>query len=82
MRDTVKCGTCSGKGRVRISGVYAQTLRILRRQTSKGKAVVANRDILLFGCQGTALSNRLAWLEQHGFARSKRHGRERQYRAA
>ena len=81
MRDTTKCGVCNGKGHVRIGGVYAETLRVLRRRTRAGKVVVANRDIEMFGCQGTALSNRLAWLEQHGFARSERIGRERRYQA-
>jgi hypothetical protein len=77
----MKCACCKGRGRVPLAKLYANTLAILRRQSRHGKAVVASRDAETFGCSGTALSNRLAWLQRHGFARSKLHGRERQYRA-
>jgi len=79
MTESVECSACKGTGRVILSGVYADTLRVLRKRSKQGKHVVANRDASLFCCRGTTLSNRLAWLESHGFAQSKRHGRENRY---
>ena len=72
----IKCWACQGRGRVELTGVYADTLRILRASRS---AVVANRDADRFGCLPTALNNRLSWLEEHGLAQSVRHGRERRF---
>jgi len=76
MKTWIKCCYCDGKGETELTGVYAETLRVLREQHT---FVVANRDAHLFGCKPTALNNRLAWLEKHGLARSERHRRERRF---
>lgn len=72
----IACPYCESKGEIELTGVYAETLRLLRQRRSP---VVANRDADLFECKPTALNNRLAWLESHGLARSERHGRERRF---
>lgn len=78
--DYVTCPHCQGSGKLRVTGIYAETLRGLRRWcASPGRFVVANRDATWFGCKPTALNNRLAWLEEHGFARSEKYGRQRRY---
>lgn len=77
----ITCGYCKGEGTVPLTGVYAETLKTLRRKTKGGAFVVANRDAGLFACEPTALNNRLAWLESKGFAASEQYGRERRYTA-
>lgn len=78
--DTTACPHCNGKGRIPVTGVYAETLRGLRRWCKRpGMFVVANRDAYWFDCKPTALNNRLAWLESHGFARSEKYGRQRRF---
>ena len=72
----IDCPYCNGEGYTEVTGVYAETLRILRRRRGP---VVANRDAKLFGCKPTALNNRLAWLESKGLARSERHGSARRF---
>lgn len=80
MADSYKCPCCKGKGAVPLTGVYADTLRGLRRLCRRpGGYVVANRDAPLFGCEATALNNRLAWLERHGLATSFKYGRQRRF---
>ena len=73
------CGHCGGTGQVDVTGVYLETLLLLRRR--KPGHVVANQMHGYFGCTPTALNNRLAWLERHGLASSERYGRERRYKA-
>ena len=77
----VICETCDGTGQRDITGVYEQTYKTLRRLCRRRKYVVAGRDANVFGCEPTALNNRLAWLEEHGLAVSERFGRERRFRA-
>ena len=80
--DVVPCPHCQGRGQVAVTGVYAETLRGLRRWCANtDRHVVANRDAGWFGCKATALNNRLAWLEAHGFARSEKYGRQRRFYA-
>lgn len=77
---TVTCSHCKGKGVIPVTGVYKETLRGLRRLCEQsGGYCVANIHAAWFGCKGTALSNRLAWLEAHGLARSVKYGRQRRY---
>ncbi len=72
------CPTCGGKGVVVITGVYADTLALLRHAADEvTAATLARAD----GCKATAMSNRLAALEKMGLAQSRRYGRERLYRA-
>lgn len=77
--EFTKCNCCGGTGRIRVTGVYAETLCILRRRCHGGGFVVANQDAFRFDCKPTALNNRLAWLERHGFATSSKFGRQRRY---
>jgi hypothetical protein len=78
---TTTCSHCKGTGQAPIPDVYQVTLDKLQRMTRVGTACVAVRAAEYFGCSPTALNNRLAWLERHGFATSERFGRERRYRA-
>ena len=78
----VKCGYCDGNGDVLLTGVYADTLQVLRRMTRRHGYVVSNRDSTAFKCKPTALNNRLVVLEQYGLATSERYGRQRRFRAS
>lgn len=77
--ETVPCGCCGGTGRVMLTGVYADTLALLRkqRQPLNGKQLSE-----LDGCSNEAMCNRLRAIERYGLARSVRHGRERRWTAA
>lgn len=77
--DRVKCPHCDGKGHTELGGVYAETLQRMREHCSQGGYVVANRDAELFGCNPTALNNRLKRLEELGFVVSEKSGRQRRF---
>ena len=80
---TVRCGHCHGKGVVELTGVYADTLRLLRdlaTALSDGETTGAELARVA-GCKATAMNNRLAILEKHGLASSRRCGRLRVYKA-
>lgn len=62
-----------------MTGIYADTLAGLRRLCKGSNYVLSARDATLFGCKATALNNRLAWLETHGFARSEKYGKQRRF---
>lgn len=80
MTDKIPCPHCNGKGHTLLSGVYAETLRILRQRTKRGRYVVANRDAgEWFDCKPTALNNRLKRLEDLGFAKSEFCGLQRRF---
>lgn len=80
MSDHVLCPHCRGRGIIELTGIYAETLRGVRRKCARnGSYVVANRDAAWFGCQATALNNRLDALEKHGLLRSERYGRQRRF---
>ena len=83
MADRIKCSCCNGKGTILLTGVYAETLKILRRLCRKpprhGGYCVANVHQDLFGCNATALNNRLDYLEKQGFAKSYKFGRQRRF---
>lgn len=79
MSDMIVCPTCEGRGQIPLTGVYLETLKILRRLTRKGSKVVSNKHATKFGCRATALNNRLARLEELGLAQSERYGRERRF---
>ena len=73
------CPYCGGTGRVPLTGVYAGTLELLRRQPGEATgADLARQD----GCKATAMNNRLAALERFGLATSRRFGRLRLFRPA
>jgi len=76
--DQVFCQHCSGTGRREVTGIYAETLALLRRQ----KQEVTGADLAAIdGCKATAMNNRLASLERLGLATSRRFGRKRLYKA-
>jgi len=73
----VSCPCCRGTGQVELTGVYALTLDLLRRQPGEiTPADLARQD----GCKATTMCNRLAALERMGLATSRRFGRLRLYR--
>jgi len=74
----VACSHCKGSGKREVTGVYADTLLLLRRR----KDEVTGADLAtVCGCKATAANNRLAALEHLGLAVSRRYGRKRLYRA-
>ena len=81
MSDHTKCPHCNGRGKNPVTGIYAETLAKLRQLCKTQGFVVANRDAELFNCKATALNNRLAWAEEHGFAKSERFGKQRRFKA-
>lgn len=78
MPDLITCGHCKGTGKVEFNGAHADTLILLRHQK---KEVTGTELAKITGCKGTAMNNRLAMLEKHGLATSRRYGRERLYKA-
>lgn len=66
-RPSVTCGTCGGVGHVPLSPVYAATLDILR---SIGCPVTSAQMAPHAQCKPTAMNQRLAKLEELGFATS------------
>lgn len=81
MPTAIQCPHCKGKGTIPLTGVYAETLRGVRRLTKSYGYCVANKHAYLFGCKPTALNQRLAALERHGLLSSERFGRQRRYKA-
>ena len=75
---TLVCPTCKGKGRISFTGVYADTLELLRAQKEPINGAALAR---LHGVNPTAMNNRLTWLEHHRFAVGFRYGSEKRWRA-
>lgn len=78
MPDRVPCGHCRGCGTVEVTGVYADTLALLRKQQDEVSGAELAR---VAGCKATAMCNRLARLERMGLATSRKYGRERLFKA-
>lgn len=75
---TTPCGHCKGTGSVPLTGVYADTYALLRRQS----APLTAADLApAAGCKPTAMNNRLSALERMGLATSTLYGRKRLYQA-
>ena len=76
--DYIPCSHCDGEGFVELTGIYAETLSLLR-------GVPANLNgaelAKLANCKPTAMNNRLAWLEGQGLAERTRHGKESLWKA-
>ena len=72
------CRCCKGTGRVKLTGVYAETLELLAAQAGE---ITGSELARLAGCKVSAMCNRLAALEAMGLADSRRYGRKRFYRA-
>ncbi len=75
---TITCPHCQGHGVLPLTGVYADTLALLRGQRGEVTGAEVGR---LAGCSNEAACNRLAALEKHGLATSRRYGRKRLYKA-
>lgn len=73
----VCCPHCKGTGRREVTGIYAKTLELLRRQGGERTGADLAR---LDGCKAPAMNNRLAGLERYGLVTSRRFGRLRLYR--
>jgi hypothetical protein len=70
--ETIPCHCCSGTGRVEFTGVFADTLTLLRKQR---RPITPTAMATIDGCKVTAMCNRLEALERLGFAKSHRYGR-------
>lgn len=75
----IPCTCCNGTGKVELTGVDAETLAGARRYLSRYACLVANRAALWFGCQPTALSNRLKRLELLGLLKAEKYGKQVRY---
>lgn len=75
----VKCPHCQGAGTVELTGVYAETLAILKRHSGHPPLNGAALAVIA-GCEPTAMNNRLKALEKHGLAIGQRFGREIKWR--
>jgi hypothetical protein len=75
---TVPCGHCGGAGRLELTGVYAETLDLLRRQQAEVNGAQLAK---LAGCTNMAMCNRLVALERNGLATSRRYGQQRLWKA-
>ncbi len=73
-----QCSQCGGSGYVTMTGVFADTLALLKKQSGE---VTAAQLALVARCKATAMSNRLAALERMGFVSSRRYGRLRLFHA-
>lgn len=78
MTVTVRCPLCRGAGRVELTGVYLETFLAL---AACGGEVCGAELARRMKAKPTAVNNRLAALERHGLATSRRYGRERLFTA-
>jgi 4-hydroxy-3-methylbut-2-en-1-yl diphosphate synthase IspG/GcpE len=70
----IDCPHCEGRGRIELTGVYAETLNALRRQKSEITGADLGR---VCGCRGEAMRNRLARLRDLGLATCRTYGRKK-----
>jgi hypothetical protein len=71
----IKCPHCNGVGTVELTGVYADTLALLKKNPGSNGAGLAR----IAGCKETAMNNRLVALRQHGLARAIAYGRQKKW---
>jgi len=83
VKNYTKCGHCNGTGKIELTGVYADTLKLLKAETARRAGSSVNGAMLgrVAGCGGTAMCNRLMALQKLGFAKSVAYGRERLWEA-
>lgn len=75
----IRCHLCNGTGRLILTGEYLTTfiqLAEVKGETTGAELAKAMKT------KATAMNNRLAALERHGLAVSRRWGRKRLYKAA
>ncbi len=70
------CPHCKGFGTVELTGVYAETLSLVRQRPGLNGAALAARA----GCNATAMNNRLTALAKHGLVAGVKFGREIKWR--
>ncbi len=75
----IRCHLCHGSGKVVLTGEYLSTFLALAQQKTEVTGAALARTLSV---RPTAMNNRLAVLERHGLATSRRCGRKRLYRAA
>lgn len=78
----VACSKCLGEGAVELTGVFAETLELLRKTNGTGdragkKAASTTMLAGIVKVSASAMGNRLAWLQSHGLVVSLKYGRER-----
>lgn len=67
------CPHCNGKGKVELTGVYLNTLRVLQ-----GSVPISGADLgRLMGVKGEAMCNRLATLKRLGLVKCTQDGRKK-----
>lgn len=74
----VPCGCCKGAGTVPLSGQYALTLAVLRKQREPVSGADMGRTLDI---SNEAACNRLKKLEKYGLAECEPYGRELLWRA-
>lgn len=77
--DYIPCSHCAGEGWIELTGIYAQTLELLRAQPV---ALNGSELAKIAKVQPTAMNNRLVWLEGQGLAERNRNGKESLWKAA
>jgi hypothetical protein len=75
----IQCSHCGGEGFIELTGVYAKTLDLLRKQRA---ALNGSALAKIAKCNPTAMNNRLVWLESQGLAERQRNGKESLWKAA
>lgn len=73
------CQRCGGCGQVEVTGVYAETLALLRE--SGETYAVALAKLCKCKCKFTSMNQRLKALEVMGLAESRKFGRKRLFKA-
>lgn len=78
MKIFVECNHCGGEGEIELTGTYAETYALLRKQkVEQNGAALAH----MAGCKPTAMANRLQALYRHGLANYRTVGRSKFWRA-
>jgi hypothetical protein len=70
-KPVIKCRHCGGRGEIALTGVYAETLQLVKKNPRLNGAQLA----AIAGCKPTAMNNRLARLQLYGMLDSQLYGR-------
>jgi hypothetical protein len=72
MKVFVRCKHCGGEGRIELTGVYAETMKLVVRFPARNGAELAR----LAKCKATAMNNRLVALKRYGLIVGVKFGRQ------